>query len=287
MSRFLRALNQRRHDGQPADAVLSELVDQLPVGRDDAEVPIVRPTLAPSRGGAYRTVKLQPGPAVLPFIDSRRAAGEQYRIARTKILQHESRPQTILVSSAAPRDGKTITAINVAAALSLKSDGEVLLIDADIRRPAIPGQMGIPAAPGLADVLEGRCSLEEAIVRTEPLPDLCVLAAGGAKANPAELLDSEAWSISMKAMRQRFRHIVLDSPPVSAVADYDLLQIIADGILLVVRPDHTPRKLLFHALESVPREKLLGVLLNQVPRWFLSSSIGKDYYAKYYGAEYV
>jgi hypothetical protein len=62
---------------------------------------------------------------------------------------------------------------------------------------------------------------------------------------------------------------------------------VADGVLVVVRPDHTPRKLLFRTLESVPPEKLLGVLMNQVPQWFLSKFTGHDYYGHYYGGGYA
>lgn len=292
MSIFLGALQRRQNQHVKTDELLSGLVESpadarpgdetLRAGPPAPDTPAPASPVRAESGGKYRTVHLVPGPAILPFIDERRAAGEQYRIARTKILQHPLRPHMILVSSAAPRDGKTITAINVAAALSLKSQGDVLLIDADIRRASVPRELGIPATPGLADVLEGRCTLEDAIVRAEQVPSLCILPAGDPKSNPAELLDSQPWSILIGAVRQQFRYIVLDSPPISAVADYDLLQAVADGVLMVVRPDHTPRKLLFRTLESVPPEKLLGVLMNQVPQWFLSRFTGHDYYAHYY-----
>ena len=90
---------------------------------------------------------------MLPFDDGVSShASEQYRIVRTRIVQHPSRPSLILVSSPDPGDGKTITAINVAGALSLKSEGSVLLIDADFRRPNIHEQLGLPIGPGLADL---------------------------------------------------------------------------------------------------------------------------------------
>jgi capsular exopolysaccharide synthesis family protein len=299
MSRFLRALQRRQAQHTETDELLAGLVKPAahsgPVGNPARERPVAAEPSAPgsddrtgiAQAGRYRTVALVPEPAILPFADERRSAGEQYRVARTKILQHPMRPQVILVSSAAPRDGKTTTAINVAAALSLKSQGEILLIDGDIRHASVPSQLGIPHTPGLADVLEGRCTLEDAIVRSDQLPSLCILPAGEPESNPAELLDSQPWTVLMGAVRQCFRHIVLDSPPIAAVADYDLLQAVSEGVLLVIRPDHTPRKLLFRSIESIPSEKLLGVLMNQVPRWFLSRFTGPDYYSQYGGKEYT
>ena len=294
MSRFLGALQRRRQQHTQTDELLSTLIESpSPVAPADAAPAAADraagtpEALASNMASPYRSVHLVPGPAVLPFVDKRRSAGEQYRIARTKIVQHPMQPRIILVSSAAPRDGKTVTAINIAAALSLKSQAEVLLIDGDIRRGSIPMQLGFAKTPGLADVLEGRCALEDAIVRTEQLPSLCVLPAGDPELNPAELLDSPSWVALIAAVRKRFRYVVMDSPPISAVADYDLLQAVADGVLMVVRPDHTPRKLLFRTLEAIPPEKLIGVLLNQVPNWILSGLADRDYYSQYYAKEYA
>jgi Mrp family chromosome partitioning ATPase len=83
-------------------------------------------------------------------------------------------------------------------------------------------------------------------------------------------------------LKKQFRYIIVDSPPIAAVADYDLLQSVCDGVVVVVRPDHTSRTACKRALESVPKDKLLGVLLNCVTPWFLGGSSGYDYGAPYY-----
>ena len=246
--------------------------------------PTVHADAAPADITAVRKIRMrlpQRSPA-LPFGDDHWLANEQYRILRTKLLHHPKRPQTILVSSAGSGDGKSITAINLAGVLSLRSESRVLLVDGDFRKPAIHLQLGIPDSPGLADVLEGRCEPLEAVVATEEFPNLFLMAAGKPIDNPAELLQSNRWTSTAACLKKQFRYIILDSPPIAAVADYDLLQSVSDGVIVVVRPDHTSRPACKGALESVPKDKLLGVLLNCVPPWFLGRGYGYDYGAPYY-----
>jgi receptor protein-tyrosine kinase len=218
------------------------------------------------------------GAPILPFDGSHGPASEQYRILRTKIIQHPNRPRMILVSSAGPADGKTVSSINLAGALALKSDSRVLLVDSDFRRSTISKLLGIPASPGLADVLRGACAVHDAIVQTEQFPKLHVLCAGEAPSNPTELLDSPAWSALSASLRREFSYIVLDAPPIGTVADYDLLQAACDGTIVVVRPDHTKRKTCMAVLEAVNKDKFLGILLNCVENWFLWKTSHNYYY---------
>jgi len=227
-----------------------------------------------------RTMRLRlmaPSP-LLPFENGHGRPSEQYRFLRTKIVQHPKQPHLILVSSPASGDGKSITAINAAAALSLKSDAQVVLLDADFRKPVIHTQLGLPEAPGLAEVLRGASRVEDALVRTQEFPNLFVISAGVPPPNPVELLDSSNWEAFCAKIRGLFRYGVIDSPPVGAVADYDLIQAACDGVVLVVRPDHTNRQLYEKALKIVPRSKFLGVVLNCVPDWSLARHGGSDYY---------
>src|SRR5207253_2006001 len=126
----------------------------------------------------------------LPFDGTLWAANEQYRILRTKLVQHPKSPRMIMISSTGPGDGKSITAINLAGALALKSDANVLLMDCDFRKSAIHRHLGSPPTPGLAEVLAGTCALEDAVVGTEEMPNLYILPAGKPEGNPVELLDS-------------------------------------------------------------------------------------------------
>jgi capsular exopolysaccharide synthesis family protein len=218
---------------------------------------------------------------VFPFEDLHSQAAEQYRIVRTKITQHPLQPRSIVVSSASSGDGKTVTAINLAAVLALKQDFQVLLIDADLRRREVSKVLGIPEQPGLTSVLKGECPLDDALIHLQQFPNLFILPGGVTDRNPAELLASPRWREVMLETRQRFHYVVVDATPMTAVADFDLVQVACDGIVLVVRPDHTDRKTFTKVLETVPKDKLIGTVLNCVEDWFLYKTQNYGYYKGY------
>jgi len=254
---------------QPAAAPAPAAPETAPDSTDRASSALV-----------FRSVSLRVpgGSPVLPFEDGNHAS-EQYRILRTKIIQHVGQPRAIVVSSSCAGDGKSVTALNLAGALSLKGTASVLLVDGDLRRPSIWRQLGVEETPGLADVLAGTAGLEAAILKIEEFGNLHVLPAGKSDHNPTELLDSEIFLSTFAHLKQRFKYIIIDSPPIASVADSDLLTAVADGVIVVIRPDHTNRQTCVKALESIPKNKLLGVVMNRVSEWFLSKSYG---YAPYY-----
>lgn len=215
---------------------------------------------------------------LMPFGEADWAAGEQYRMARTKIVQHPKRPRLIVVSSPAPGDGKSITAINLAGALALKSEGKVLLVDGDLRRSSICALLELPESPGLADVLSGSSSLESALIQVKQHSRFFVLPAGETVLNPTELFDSTEWASIVATLRAKFQYVIIDSPSVGIVADYDLIQAQCDGVVIVLRQDHTDRKSAFKAVESVPRDKLIGVVLNCVTDWILQRRKSSHYF---------
>jgi receptor protein-tyrosine kinase len=239
---------------------------------------VVHNTLVPSQ---IRRLTLNPASCspVLPFDGGQQQATDQYRILRTKITQHPMQPRLILISSPASGDGKSVSAVNIAGVLALNSDAKVLLVDADFRRSTIHTHLGLPASPGLAEVLAGACSLHEAVINVEELPTLFVLPAGNSPPGPAELMASAQWPALCSRLRTSFRHIIVDSPPVEAVADYALIQAACDGVILVIRSDHTKRRSYREALRAVPKAKFLGVILNCVPAWSLKRYAPADYYS--------
>ena len=124
----------------------------------------------------------------------------------------------------------------------------------------------------------GSCQLDDAIIQAQQFPNLHILVNGRLEnMKPSELLDSPHWRALCQSVRRRYQYIVVDSPPVSAVTDFELIQMAADGTVLVVRPEHTNRSACFKAIEAVPREKLLGVILNCAQPWFLNKSEGYGY----------
>jgi len=231
------------------------------------------------RGYRIARVRARASQPVLPFDGSDRRTAECYRILRTNILHHAAKPKVIAISSPGAGDGKTTTAINIAGALALKQDVRVLLVDGDLRHSTIAPKLGIEDAPGLAEVLTGQCSLQDAVVQTENLPNLHILPAGRTSANPAELLDSAAWRELVRNLREQFTFAIVDSTPMGIVADYDLIHAVCDGTILVMRPDHTERQTCAKALKTIAKNKLLGVVLNCAEDWFLWKM--RDYYGYY------
>ncbi|HUQ93581.1 MAG TPA: CpsD/CapB family tyrosine-protein kinase [Bryobacteraceae bacterium] len=231
-----------------------------------------------SPGARSATLRISALAPIFPFDQQHSAASEQYRIIRTKILHHPNKPRVLVVSSPRSGDGKTITSINLAASLALKPDLSVLLVDADLRRSSVGDLLGIPPGPGLTDLLAGHIAFDEALVRVEQFPNLWVLTGGTRVNNPAELLDSPNWRAVLDHIKSSFDYTILDATPVAAVADYELVQHACDGVLLVARPDHTDRQACAKALATVPKQKLIGAVLNCVEDWFLFNTHGYGYY---------
>lgn len=293
MSRIFEAL--RKTEGDLADLALpmvnseGSAADERTAATATAAPPEVEereefaaPDSPVARANGLRTlpVRIRSDAPILPFQSGHSRVGEQYRIARTKIIQHPDQPRTIVVSSAGPGDGKTVSAINLAGALALKNDSQVMLIEADMRRPNIASLLGLPAQPGLSEYLAGQYDLEDVIVQVEQFPNLSFVPAGRADANPTELLDSQRWRTACEEFRRRSRFVIFDAPPVGTVADYDLIEANCDGVVFVVRPDLTNRKMCLERLTSIPKGKLIGVLMNCVPDWFLWKARDRYYYAE-------
>ena len=286
MSKIFEALRKTESElAEVAKAVLAEGMLATPVvDPDSAGASPVQPAadLPEIEHDSDETVRsasiaMVPGSALLPF-DTDHQAAEQYRIIRTKINHHPGQPRVVLVSSPMPGDGKTITAINLAAALSLQQDMRVLLLDCDFRRSSATKLLGLKPTPGLGEVLRNEASLEAALVRIDQFPNLYVLPPGLTAPGPAELLTSARWKLLLELCRTEFRFVVFDAPPIGAVAEYELLQVSCDGIVLVVRQDHKNRRLWQRVLEAVPKEKRIGVILNCAKDWFLWKTHSYYYY---------
>lgn len=267
ISELLPSLLAEEANGAPARTMVPSAAGQGHTPPAVEKAPAPPP--APTRPAAPRRVALAipAGLPVLPFDDRNDNAAEQYRIARTRIVHHARRPRVIAVTSPSTGDGKTISSINLAGVLSLKGAAKVLLADMDFRRSRVHTLLGLPRTPGVAGVLAGECGFDDAVVETEEYPNLHVVTSGEPSVNPGELLESPRWQALIETMRTRYEYVVLDSPPVGAVADCDLIQLAADGVLLVFRPDHSRRGTCLKAIESVPKEKLVGVLMNCTVPW--------------------
>jgi protein-tyrosine kinase len=192
---------------------------------------------------------------------------EQYKILREQVkrLRVESGVRNFSVTSAVKRDGKTTVAVNLAAALSLDYEEQVLLIDGDLRAPAIHRYFNAVQSPGLTDYLGSDSKMNlKSLVRETFLPGLRILPAGKPSHLASELLAKERMSEITEKARVEFpgHHIIIDSPPVLSTPDPLIIARYVDAVLVVVRAGKTPRDYLTKALQSLNSTKVMGVVLN-------------------------
>ena len=213
----------------------------------------------------------------------RARAREAYRALRTSILlsNSEKPPQTILVTSAVPGEGKSTTAVNTAIALA-QTDSRTLLIDMDLRKPKLSQLLSLPVGSGLSGFLSGNTDLSSRIRETS-VPNLFLVGAGPTPPNPPELLGSKRMATGFTLLKEYFNHIVIDSPPAMELSDALIISPHTDGVILVARGGRTPRaavartSLLFQNVGA----KILGVLINDIDSE--SSGDGNYYYYRYGG----
>ena len=192
---------------------------------------------------------------------------EQYQALRLKLehLQRERDVRVIGVTSPGARDGKTVTAINLAAALSEGSNARVLLIEADLRRPAVSRYLGLRDAskPGLAElVLDTKLQLPDAIERHEHVA-FDTMVAGAADTPIHQIFRTPRLQTLLTELRQRYDFVIIDTPPVGPVSDCALLARWMDGLVVIVTAHKTPRKLLENALNMLEGAPVIGIIFNR------------------------
>lgn len=200
---------------------------------------------------------------------------EQYRrlAAQLHQLQLERSSKVVMITSALPQEGKTLTLINLALTLSESLERRVLAVDADLRHPMLHEAFSLPSSPGLSAGLSQRW---EAVLRNVR-PRLAVLPAGRAVNDPMSALTSDAMRRMLEEARGAFDWILLDTPPVGFLPDANLLASMVDLALVVVVAARTPWHLVQRTIGELGRERVFGVLLNKA-----ESSSAYDGYAAYH-----
>jgi receptor protein-tyrosine kinase len=212
-------------------------------------------------------------------------AAERFRRLATKLDARTDEGQVIVVTSSIPHEGKTTVSMNLAMAFAVDADGETLIVDADLRRPCIHKWLKQPPALGLTEVLSGTIGLEHAIhdLRSS---NLKILPAGTACADPLELIGSRKARELFQDLRQRYRHIVIDTPPVVPFTDATAVAKYGDGVVLVARAGLTARKAYENAVGLLKSEVVLGVVLNEYAHNVADGHLDySDYYSTYYSKE--
>lgn len=199
---------------------------------------------------------------------------EAYRTLRTNIQysSFDDKYKLIVVTSAAPGEGKSTTAGNLA--LALAQDGKkVLLMDCDMRKPSIHRNFKVSNEAGLSDLLANKRLIQDVVFKFND--NLTIIPAGTIPPNPSEILDSNKMKTYLKEVREVFDYVIMDTPPIQAVTDAQVLSAISDGTLLVVRAEKTKKEAVVSSINAINTVNgtVIGTILNAVDK-----TISRHYY---------
>ena len=205
-------------------------------------------------------------------------AAEAYRTLRTNIQysSFDNEYRTIVVTSSEPGEGKTVTVGNLALALA-QGENKVLLVDCDMRKPSVHKNFRISNESGLTDLLLHKKSMEQVMVNYNK--NLAIVPAGRVSPNPSEMLGSRAMGTFLEEMKNHFDYIVMDTPPLGAVTDAQVLSTKVDGSLFVVRAGVTKKDDVQSAIAALKKvnANIIGTVLHAI-----DNNTNKYYY--YYGS---
>jgi capsular exopolysaccharide synthesis family protein len=250
-----------------------------PSGDLFAESPNAEPSPSdeqPAVLGQFHRLQLVIPPAarLVCYTDGESLAAEKFRFLGVSLqLLRRDRPlKKVLITSTIPQEGKSTVSANLACSLARTTRQRVLLIEGDVRRPALSQMFGLERLPGISECLQKERDLTSSIYHLEG-PRLWFLPAGSAPKNPLEILQSEKLSPILEQLTSWFDWIIIDSPPVMPLADTSVWMRLADGILLVVRQGITEKRQLERGIDALEPKKLIGAVLNGSKR-----QVKSDYY---------
>ncbi|HEV7698957.1 MAG TPA: CpsD/CapB family tyrosine-protein kinase [Pyrinomonadaceae bacterium] len=204
---------------------------------------------------------------------------EEYRSLRTHVLHKGQRNQlkSIVIASVNPSEGKSITAMNLAWMLAQTDGVKALIIDADLRMPSLADYLGIETDKGLSDILVEDAALTDCIIKLEP-SGLYILPGGDARQDVAELISGPRFKDILTEAREIFDFIIIDAPPLGIFTDATVLIEQADAAILVVRANRTRYSVIDRVLDPLPKDRFLGVVLNQSEDVMAESHYSYGYY---------
>ena len=264
MSKLFREMQEaeRLSVEQPANsAALAELLTAVEAEAQTARrvtaAPLLncqRIELAPMRRPVLRTEDEE---------TSTHAAFESYRALRTKLTRFQITQgiRSVVVSSAVSGEGKTVSALNLALSLAQLETQRVLLIDGDLRTAGLSGLLGNADKPGLAEVLAGRTTFQDAVFSTS-VPRRYAVGAGELLTAASDLFAGAKWKEFIGHCNELFDQVIVDCPPILGLADFDLISAACDGVLIVVRARKTKRETLTEIGQHLQGKKVLGIVLN-------------------------
>lgn len=197
---------------------------------------------------------------------------EEFRVIKRPILANVvsrtlpsiRNANLIMVTSALPGEGKSFTALNLAMSIAMEFDRTVLLVDADVARPSLPSVLGLPEQEGLLDVLQGKTTLPDVLLRTN-IEKLTLLTAGSPDAHATELLASDGMTRLLNEMAKRYsdRIIIFDSPPLLMTTESRVLANQMGQIIMVVQAEETLQNAVIQALTTIEACPVKALVLNK------------------------
>ena len=200
---------------------------------------------------------------MITHLEPQSTIAEAFRTIRTNLLfsSPDIEKKVLLVTSVLPLEGKTVLASNLAITFA-KMGKNVLLIDADLRRPRIHTVFDLERGKGLSALLVGG----ESTIKNTDIPSLKVITSGALPPNPAELLNSKKMKEFIERAREQYDIIIIDSPPILSVTDPAILATFSDGVVITIRASSTPRPAIKKGIQQLSEVggKVLGCILNDV-----------------------
>ena len=262
------------------------VLDNYPRERGGAEkvspLQVPRPVAAPRRTSSGDLISLNPvlDGKLIGSHDTPPIVVEQYRRLASSLhhLQADTGLKTLLVTSALPRDGKTLTITNLALTLSGSYRRRVLLIDADLRRPSLHEVFRLPRTTGLGEAL--RSGIAPHFLELSPF--LSILPAGQVEGDPLAALTSDRFTALLDQCANAFDWVLLDAPPVGLMPDGNVLARLTKAVVFVIGAGKTPYKVIERAIAEIGRDSIVGTVLNRIDQRELSTAKGYEGYHDYY-----
>jgi capsular exopolysaccharide synthesis family protein len=192
------------------------------------------------------------------------AYAEQIRALRAALTLDVSQPQVVAITAAGPAEGKSVLALSLGRSAQLGED-RVLAIECDVRQPSFQARLGVPATPGLTEILRGDAEWRD-VMQADPVTGMDVIPAGKPGGDVLSLFQSQPMRQLLEEARDHYSLILLDAPPVEAIAEARVVAALADATLLCIRWRHTAARTVAHALEVLrdARATVIGAVLTRV-----------------------
>jgi len=213
--------------------------------------------------GIPAKVALDPAARVIPHTADG-AIVEHYRRLRAKIMQEQERKpfSSLVVTSPAPQEGKSVTTLNLALSFGMLPSYRVLVVDGDLRKGSLGNWLGVGEHAGLSNLIEGSAELEDVVLKCDETP-FYFMVRGSTTKPQADLLHSSRLAPQLRRMTEYFSLVLVDTPPLNLVADAQLLASGCDAVLLVARAFSTTRKALERAVQDLSPFRVIGTVLNR------------------------